>query len=75
MNKETTHLEQHLNIRKEFWCNVYIAYVGASNSTSNDGACKWADIALQRFDERFIRPEVKQADTQIISLNENETND
>ena len=60
-NKETTHLEQHLNFRKKLWCDVYVAYVGASNSTNNDAAFKWADIALERFDERFIRPEVKQS--------------
>lgn len=37
--------------REKFWCDVYVAYVNASNST--EFAKKWADIALQRFDERF----------------------
>ena len=37
-NKEITHLEQHYNMRKKLWCDVYLAYVGASNSTNNDGA-------------------------------------
>ena len=55
-NKEITHLEQHYNMRKKLWCDVYLAYVGASNSTNNDGAYKWADIALERFDERFSKP-------------------
>lgn len=63
-NKYTTHLEQDKNIRKKLWCDVYVAYVGASNSTDNNGAYKWADKALEKFDERFMKPEANQADTQ-----------
>lgn len=47
MNKETE------NTRKQFWIDVYLAYVGAENSIDTDGGAKWADIALERFDERF----------------------
>lgn len=46
-------LKEHQSIRKKLWCDVYVAYVAAPNSTYSDGAYKWADIALQRFDERF----------------------
>jgi hypothetical protein len=39
--------------RKSLWCQVYVAYVSAANATKEDGAKTWADIALERFDERF----------------------
>ena len=45
--------ETLLEIRMKLWCDVYIAYVGAANATKDDGAYRWADIALKRFDERF----------------------
>jgi len=51
MNKD--HEEQ----RKKLWCDVYVAYVGAANATSSDGAKSWADKALERFDERFPNKE------------------
>lgn len=60
-NKEITQSEIHENIRKKLWCDVYVAYVGASNSTNNDGAYKWADIALERFDEKFNKPKQPQS--------------
>ena len=47
------YIEQHQAIRKQLWVNVYVSYVGAANATNPDGASKWADIALVRFDERF----------------------
>lgn len=52
-DKDITQEEKHQNFRKQLWCNVYTAYVGADNATKNDGAFIWADIALKRFDERF----------------------
>jgi hypothetical protein len=55
-HKEITQSEQHENIRKKLWSDVYVAYVAASNSIEKDGAHKWADIALKRFDERFNEP-------------------
>lgn len=39
--------------RIDLWCQVYVAYVGAANAVRLDGAVQWADIALERFDERF----------------------
>jgi hypothetical protein len=39
--------------REEFWKQAYLAYVGAANSTDENGAAKWADIALVEFDKRF----------------------
>ena len=54
MEKDLTQEELHENCRKELWIKVYIAYVSAANATKEDGASKWADIALKRFDERFI---------------------
>jgi hypothetical protein len=43
--------------RMKLWCDVYIAYVSAANATKNNGAYVWADIALERFDERFKEEE------------------
>ena len=48
--------KSHEDHRKQLWCDVYVAYVNAANATNNDGAAKWADIALKRFDERFKEP-------------------
>jgi hypothetical protein len=53
MEKDLTQEEIHENLRKELWSKVYIAYVSSANATKDDGAAKWCDIALQRFDERF----------------------
>jgi lysozyme family protein len=53
MDKDLTKEERHEILRKEFWSKIYVAYVSSDNSINNDGAFKWADIALQRFDERF----------------------
>ena len=49
MNKD------HQQQREKFWCDVYVAYVAADNSTAADGAKLWADQALKRFDERFSK--------------------
>lgn len=46
----------HEQQRKRLWCEVYVAYVAADNSTKSDGAKGWADTALKRFDERFPAP-------------------
>lgn len=51
--------KDHEQIRKQLWCDVYVAYVGAGNSTNSDGAHRWADIALERFDERFKKEDTK----------------
>lgn len=56
MNKD------HENQRKQLWCDIYIAYVTAANSTNADGAAYWADIALKRFDERFSSTKEPQTD-------------
>lgn len=48
--------KDHEQQRKELWVGVYIAYVRADNSTDQDGASRWADTALKRFDERFPKP-------------------
>ena len=53
MEKDLTQEEIHENLRKQLWCNVYVAYVSAANATKEDGASKWCDIALKRFDEQF----------------------
>lgn len=53
MNKDLTIEEIHENFRKELWCNVYVGYVSASNSSDPNGASRWADIALNEFDKRF----------------------
>lgn len=47
--------KDHEQQRKKLWCDVYVAYVGAANSTSPDGAKSWADKAVERFDERFTQ--------------------
>lgn len=47
MNKD------HDEYRKQLWCDVYVAYVESSNSTSSSGAANWADAALKAFDQRF----------------------
>jgi hypothetical protein len=54
MNKD------HEEIRKELWCNVWVAVAGASNSTKSELVSLWADRALRDFDERF--PAQKEAD-------------
>ncbi len=46
----------HEQQRKKLWCDVYVAYVGAANSTKSDGAKAWADVALAAFDARFPKP-------------------
>ena len=48
--------KDHEQQRKRLWCEIYIAYVRASNSTEPDGGQQWADVALKRFDERFPKP-------------------
>ena len=48
--------KNHQDQRKQLWCEIYVAYVSAANATNDDGAAKWADIALKRFDERFKEP-------------------
>jgi len=53
MEKDISIEEKHENQRKKLWSDVYVAYVSASNSSKDDGAYVWADIALKRFDERF----------------------
>ena len=53
MEKNLSQKEMHENFRKELWCKVYVAYVSAANAIQIDGASSWADIALERFDERF----------------------
>jgi hypothetical protein len=54
MNKD------HEEIRKELWCNVWVAVAGASNSTRSDIVTTWADRALKDFDERFPRQNDKE---------------
>ena len=53
----------HEQQRKQLWCEVYVAYVSADNSTSSDGAKLWADTALRRFDERFPAPKNEAQDS------------
>jgi len=50
------------SMRAELWCNVFVAYVSASNSTQVEGAKNWADRAVENFDKRFkdILTEVKE---------------
>jgi len=55
-HKDITQSEEHENIRKKLWIDIYVAYVAAPNSINDDGAYVWADIALKRFDERFTEP-------------------
>jgi len=52
--------KDHEQQRKKLWCDVYVAYVSASNSTSSSGAKTWADQALKSFDERFPAPKEGQ---------------
>ena len=59
-NKEITQSEEHENIRKKLWCDVYVAYVAAPNSVNQDGGCIWANNAVKRFDELFSKPEPKR---------------
>lgn len=40
-------------IRKQFWMDVYVAYVGSHNTVRKDAAKEYADLALKAFDERF----------------------
>lgn len=60
IHKDIDYKEEHENIRKQLWMNVYVSYVGAANSMNKDGAAVWADIALQRFDERFKAPQERE---------------
>ncbi len=54
MNKD------HEMQRKKLWCDVYVAYVSADNSTLSDGGKSWADRALKAFDERFPQPKADE---------------
>jgi len=47
---------QHEEIRKHFWCNVWIATASANDCKKSDVATRWADAALQDFDKRFPEP-------------------
>lgn len=38
--------------KAKLWCDVYVAYVGSSNSIRNN-AYEWADKAVKEFEERF----------------------
>lgn len=49
--------KDHEAQRKKLWCDVYVAYVGAANSTNPSGAKEWADIALKAFDAKFPKPQ------------------
>jgi hypothetical protein len=60
MDKDISTEDFHESLRKKFWCDIYLAYVGAANSTHKEGACIWADFALNKFDEKFpIKKESK----------------
>jgi hypothetical protein len=48
--------EEHDLVRKELWISIASAYVNSSNSTSKEGAAKWADKVLEDFDSRFKKP-------------------
>jgi hypothetical protein len=52
-NKDIDYKEEHQNLRKKLWIDVYVAYVSSANAIKSDGASHWSDIALERFDERF----------------------
>ncbi len=59
-NKDIDYKEEHQNIRKKLWMDVYVAYVGAANSTYKEGAANWADTALEKFDARFKEPQLTE---------------
>lgn len=52
--------KDHEAQRKKLWCDVYVAYVGAANSTNINGAKVWADVALRNFDEKFPKPQKEE---------------
>jgi len=43
----------HKRQRKQLWLEVYVAYVGAANSTDKYEAAIWADRAVAAFDKSF----------------------
>ena len=47
--------KDHEQQRRQLWCDVYVAYVSSGNSSDSDGGRRWADKALERFDERFTK--------------------
>ena len=53
LKKLKKYKKQQELIRQKLWMKVVIAYVGSSNSTSLNGAIKWADTILLKFDEKF----------------------
>lgn len=55
MSEETKFYYEHQNLRKKVWMDAWTAVAGAFNSKLADPK-KWADKALQEFDEQFPSP-------------------
>ena len=50
--EEAHFAKQMKEAKRKLWCDVYVAYVGSSNSIKNN-ARTWADEAVKEFEERF----------------------
>lgn len=50
--QEKNRIKQMQELKRNLWCNVYVAYVGSSSSVRNNAEV-WADKAVKEFEERF----------------------
>lgn len=47
---------QHETLRKKLWIEAWSSTANAVTCTTHDTATKWADSALEAFDQRFPKP-------------------
>lgn len=58
MSSLLTTQENHEELRKKLWVNAWVNVAAAATCTDPKAATRWADIALNDFDERFKKPNI-----------------
>lgn len=46
----------HKEQRKQLWIDVWVNVAGSANCSTKTIPTKWADDALEQFDQRFPQP-------------------
>lgn len=54
MNEETKYYYEHQNLRKKIYMDVWVAI--STKATNMDSPNRWAERALNQFDEQFPMP-------------------
>jgi hypothetical protein len=49
-------LTEHEFMRRELWCNAWVATAKSSNCVAHKTCTTFADVALREFDMRFKAP-------------------